>query len=228
MKVVKFGGTSLATGAAVKQALNIITADPARQIVVVSAPGKRHDGDIKVTDLLIRYANETINGEDTAKTVQEIFERYETIGHFFDLPDEKIKIIKELLVNLPKKDYPNDEYLLAAFKAHGERLNARLIAMIMNHLGIKARFVDPTEAGIMVTGAPNDAIVNPETYRNLAGFKYEVYDRLVFLASRLLVISQRSHGAALTLPARSWPGAFTRDCMKTLPTWMQSSPLIQT
>ena len=40
MKVVKFGGTSLATGAAVKQALNIITADPARQIVVVSAPGK--------------------------------------------------------------------------------------------------------------------------------------------------------------------------------------------
>ena len=68
MKVVKFGGTSLATGAAVKQALNIITADPARQIVVVSAPGKRHDGDIKVTDLLIRYANETINGEDTAKT----------------------------------------------------------------------------------------------------------------------------------------------------------------
>ena len=180
MKVVKFGGTSLATGAAVKQALNIITADPARQIVVVSAPGKRHDGDIKVTDLLIRYANETINGEDTAKTVQEIFERYETIGHFFDLPDEKIKIIKELLVDLPKKDYPNDEYLLAAFKAHGERLNARLIAMIMNHLGIKARFVDPTEAGIMVTGAPNDAIVNPETYRNLANFKYEVYDRLVF------------------------------------------------
>ena len=48
MKVVKFGGTSLATGAAVKQALNIITADPARQIVVVSAPGKRHDGDIKI------------------------------------------------------------------------------------------------------------------------------------------------------------------------------------
>ena len=137
MKVVKFGGTSLATGAAVKQALNIITADPARQIVVVSAPGKRHDGDIKVTDLLIRYANETINGEDTAKTVQEIFERYETIGHFFDLPDEKIKIIKELLVDLPKKDYPNDEYLLAAFKAHGERLNARLIAMIMNRKASK-------------------------------------------------------------------------------------------
>lgn len=129
------------------------------------------------------------------------------------------------------KDYPNDEYLLAAFKAHGERLNARLIAMIMNHLGIKARFVDPTEAGIMVTGHPTtqSSIQKPtviwpvSSMRSMIGWSFQD-----FLASRLLVISQRSHGAALTLPARSWPGAFTRDCMKTLPTWMQSSRPIQT
>ena len=56
MKVIKFGGSSLANGAAVAQAVRIIQADPARQVIVTSAPGKRHHDDTKVTDLLIQYA----------------------------------------------------------------------------------------------------------------------------------------------------------------------------
>lgn len=180
MKVVKFGGSSVATGAAVKQVIDIITADPARQIIVVSAPGKRHDGDIKVTDLLIRYAQQTIAGQNPDQTAQAIFDRYQAIGEYFDLPIEQLQIIHDILLNLPQKAYPDNEYLLAAFKAHGERLNAQLIAMIMNHLGIHAQFVDPSEAGIMVTGEPNNAIINPETYQNLANFKYDVRDRLIF------------------------------------------------
>lgn len=56
MKVVKFGGSSLASGNSVDKALSIINADPERQVVVVSAPGKRTEDDIKVTDLMITYA----------------------------------------------------------------------------------------------------------------------------------------------------------------------------
>ena len=52
MKIVKFGGSSLATGTSVEQALKIILSDTERQVVVVSAPGKRSNDDIKVTDLL--------------------------------------------------------------------------------------------------------------------------------------------------------------------------------
>ena len=42
MKVVKFGGSSLATGVQVQKVFNIIQADEDRKVVVVSAPGKRY------------------------------------------------------------------------------------------------------------------------------------------------------------------------------------------
>ena len=51
-KVVKFGGSSLASAEQFKKVGNIIRADEARRYVVPSAPGKRYDGDIKVTDML--------------------------------------------------------------------------------------------------------------------------------------------------------------------------------
>lgn len=56
MKVVKFGGSSLASGAQLEKVFQIVTADPSRKAVVVSAPGKRFSDDTKVTDLLIRCA----------------------------------------------------------------------------------------------------------------------------------------------------------------------------
>ena len=52
LKVVKFGGSSVASGECFAVVKNIVEADPARALVVVSAPGKRFSSDIKVTDLL--------------------------------------------------------------------------------------------------------------------------------------------------------------------------------
>ena len=52
VKVVKFGGSSVASGECFKTVKNIVESDPARALVVVSAPGKRFSADIKVTDLL--------------------------------------------------------------------------------------------------------------------------------------------------------------------------------
>ena len=72
MKVVKFGGSSLASGAQVEKVYNIVMADPERKIVVVSAPGKRHSDDIKVTDLLISLGEKTLagtNAEDEFNTI---------------------------------------------------------------------------------------------------------------------------------------------------------------
>ena len=57
MRVVKFGGSSLADGAQVAKVVAIMKANPARQVIVTSAPGKRHPGDVKVTDLLIMPKN---------------------------------------------------------------------------------------------------------------------------------------------------------------------------
>ena len=56
MIVAKFGGTSLATAERFCHAANLIRQDPNRRYVVVSAPGKRDDSDIKITDQLLRYS----------------------------------------------------------------------------------------------------------------------------------------------------------------------------
>ena len=56
MKVAKFGGTSLASAEQIQKISSIVTSDPERKLVVVSAPGKRAADDTKVTDLLIETA----------------------------------------------------------------------------------------------------------------------------------------------------------------------------
>ena len=55
MKVVKFGGSSLASASQLEKVLNIVKSDSERRFVVVYAPGKRNAEDTKVTDALIKY-----------------------------------------------------------------------------------------------------------------------------------------------------------------------------
>ena len=84
MKVVKFGGSSLANGEAFQNAINIITSDPQRRVIVTSAPGKRFADDIKVTDLLIRYAQTVIAGQNPQEIVEQILNRYQEIAAYFE------------------------------------------------------------------------------------------------------------------------------------------------
>lgn len=73
MKVVKFGGSSLAAGNSVDKALNIVKNDPERKVIVVSAPGKRTSDDIKVTDLLITYAYTSLRSNNYQDIVNKIY-----------------------------------------------------------------------------------------------------------------------------------------------------------
>lgn len=52
IKVVKFGGSSLASAEQFRKVRDILLADKKRRYVVPSAPGKRHKNDAKVTDML--------------------------------------------------------------------------------------------------------------------------------------------------------------------------------
>ena len=52
LKVCKFGGSSLADAAEFLRVRELVAADVARRGVVVSAPGRRHPDDQKITDLL--------------------------------------------------------------------------------------------------------------------------------------------------------------------------------
>ena len=73
MKVVKFGGSSLAAGNSVDKALNIVKNDPERKVIVVSAPGKRTSDDTKVTDLLMTYAYTSLRSNNYQDIVNKIY-----------------------------------------------------------------------------------------------------------------------------------------------------------
>lgn len=80
-------------------------------------------------------------------------------------------------------------------------LNALLITKILNHQGIKTRFLEPKDVGLIVTGTPNNAEVNPETYVNLKRVKLNDDEKVIFpgfTALLLLVILPHSHVVDLT------------------------------
>ena len=78
-KVVKFGGSSLASAEQFQKVADIIHAQEERRYVIPSAPGKRFDGDSKVTDMLYSCYHLAEAGEDFEKELAEIRERYQEI-----------------------------------------------------------------------------------------------------------------------------------------------------
>ena len=79
-KVVKFGGSSLASSEQFEKVGNIIKSDPDRVYVVPSAPGKRNSKDTKVTDMLYKTYALAEAGKDFSKQLRckprRVFERY--------------------------------------------------------------------------------------------------------------------------------------------------------
>ena len=78
-KVVKFGGSSLASAEQFQKVADIIHSDKERRYVVPSAPGKRFDGDNKVTDMLYACYHLAETGKDFRKELSKIEERYQEI-----------------------------------------------------------------------------------------------------------------------------------------------------
>ena len=76
MKVVKFGGSSMADAGQYRKIRDILLADPERQVVVVSAAGKRYGGDHKLTDLLYLCYSHVKYGVDCSLIFDMIKSRY--------------------------------------------------------------------------------------------------------------------------------------------------------
>ncbi|MCY7873745.1 aspartate kinase [Bacillus spizizenii] len=167
MKVVKFGGSSLASGAQLEKVFHIVTSDPARKAVVVSAPGKRYAEDTKVTDLLIACAEQYLASGSAPELTEAVVERYALIANELQLEQSIIEKIRDDLFTLLEGDKSNPEQFLDAVKASGEDNNAKLIAAYFRHKGVKAEYINPKDAGLFVTNEPGNAQVLPESYQNL-------------------------------------------------------------
>jgi aspartate kinase len=168
LKVCKFGGTSLADGGQVKKVCDVVLADRARRIVVVSAPGKRSKQDTKVTDLLIDCANRALANKDTEPVLQEIVDRYAEIQRTLALEPG---IVAEIEADLRRRLAGRRDHagmFLDAMKAAGEDNSARIVAAAFRGRGVEAEYVDPRDAGLLLTDEFGNAQLIDESYRNLA------------------------------------------------------------
>ncbi len=132
-KVVKFGGSSLANADQFKKVGAIIRADESRVFVVPSAPGKRFDGDIKVTDMLIGTYNDASQGKDVSGNLTAIKARYDEIIDGLELKDFSLDADFDKIAADIKEDLSLD-YLAS----RGEYLNGKIMAA---YLGFD--FIDP-------------------------------------------------------------------------------------
>ena len=84
MKVVKFGGSSMADAGQYRKIRDILLADPSRQVVIVSAAGKRFKDDHKLTDLLYLCHSHVKYGVDCDRIFKMISSRYLDIQRELD------------------------------------------------------------------------------------------------------------------------------------------------
>ncbi|QKE71543.1 aspartate kinase [Arthrobacter citreus] len=167
MKIVKFGGSSLATSEQIEKVFQIVTSDVERKIIVVSAPGKRFPEDIKVTDLLINCAQLALQEKDYSKEFDQIIQRYSEIANGLGIHADIVNEISlgiELSIS-SKRDDP--ARFMDAVMACGEDNCARLVASYFQLKGLEASYINPKEAGLFVTNEPGHAQVLQKSYENL-------------------------------------------------------------
>ena len=122
IKVVKFGGSSLASAEQFKKVASIIHAEKERHYVVPSAPGKRFSDDIKVTDMLYECYALASKGKDYKQSLQNIKDRYNSIIDELGLDlslEDQFKIIEAGFVGRSGRDYA---------ASRGEYLNGIVLA----------------------------------------------------------------------------------------------------
>ena len=168
MKVCKFGGSSLADAKQLSKVMDIVLSDPARRIVVVSAPGKRNKEDTKVTDLLIALARAALDGKDTVQPLAAVVARYAEIAQELKLPDAIVETIEQDLKGRLASDRSNPGEFTDLLKAAGEDNNAKLVAEAFCARGVKARYASPKDTGMVLEGEFGNATLNPDSYRRLS------------------------------------------------------------
>ena len=127
VKVLKFGGSSVADPAQIRKIREIVEADPERRYVVVSAPGKRYSGDSKITDLLIMLNAIIENNIPYEPLMAPIKERYTTIADELGIEVDLDSEFNEIRRNIDAGCSGN--YIVS----RGEYLSACLISAFLGY-----------------------------------------------------------------------------------------------
>ena len=127
IKVAKFGGSSVADGIQLTKTKQIIESDPDRRYIVVSAPGKRFDGDSKITDLLYLCKTHAEHNLPYDQLFQVVADRFMAVQMNLEVDVDLHEYFDVIKANLSKgctADY---------IASRGEYLNAVLIAAFLGY-----------------------------------------------------------------------------------------------
>ena len=133
MKVVKFGGSSMADAGQYRKVRDILLADPERKVVVVSAAGKRSKDDHKITDLLYLCHSHIKYGVDCNRIFKMISTRYLDIQRDLDLDIDLMPELTDLKRRIDAKQISREELV-----SRGEYFSARLMAAYLGFQFIDA------------------------------------------------------------------------------------------
>lgn len=125
--VSKYGGSSITTADDIERIKKITADDGRRQVIVVSAPGKRHDADTKVTDMLIALAQ---SKDDSL--IGKISERFQMLSPGRSCADLEQELSRRLSSTLSQPAYAD------SLKAFGEEACAKVVAEALH-----AQYIDP-------------------------------------------------------------------------------------
>ena len=144
----------MADGNVMNAVKKIINSDPARRFIVVSAPGKRFGGDIKVTDLLYACYDEIVETGTCEKAFSKIRARFESIVKELNLEMDIKAVLDETELRLEKeksKDFT---------ASRGEYLSARIMAKVLD-----AKFIDAED---VVFFREDGQLDDDRTYKEIA------------------------------------------------------------
>ena len=182
IKVAKFGGSSVADGIQLNKTKEIIEADADRKYIVVSAPGKRYDGDSKITDILYLCKTHIEHNLPYDQLFQVVADRYMAVefnlGVNAGLLEHFEKIKKDLA------DNPSEDYIAS----RGEYLNAILVAAFLGYdfvdtkdlikFDSKGRLkMDETDAALKEELAKHERAVLPGFYGSTPDGKIKTFSR---------------------------------------------------
>ena len=164
IKVVKFGGSSLANAEQFRKVSQIVHADEKRRYVIPSAPGKRHKNDAKVTDMLYACYAMAEADEEFKPALRKIRARYNEIINGLKLNfslDDEFKIIEENFRQKAGSDYA---------ASRGEYLNGIIMSRFLGY-----EFIDAAE----VIRFDEDGEFDPDTTNTILKQRLKKCDRAV-------------------------------------------------
>ncbi|HBL46791.1 MAG TPA: aspartate kinase, partial [Planctomycetaceae bacterium] len=168
--VCKFGGSSVANADQIEKVRRIVTANSQRRFVVVSAPGRIHKSEEKITDHLLNIASNGTHFQEKRKTVTASDSKLAVIDRFTsiinDLEIDGKKLLESLKQDLETK--LEGERQIAFLASRGEHYNARVIAAYFQKQGMESRVSLPEDFGLLVTESFLDAKVEEIAYENIA------------------------------------------------------------